>query len=53
MKEATGEVSGTVVTIVIVAAILGIGAWLFVGENAPAREWIKGIFESNMNIDQE
>ena len=47
MKEATGEVSGVVVTIVIVAALLGLGTWLFAGEDAPARQCIQDIFEEN------
>ena len=44
MKEATGEVSGTVITIIIVALLLGIGTWLF-GANGPARAWIENVFE--------
>lgn len=51
MKEATGEVSGTVITIVIVAALLGIGTWLFAGENAIARRWIENMFEEQTGID--
>lgn len=48
MKEATGEVSGVVVTIVIIAAVLGIGTWLFVGPNAPARNWIQNVFNNSI-----
>ena len=43
MKEATGEVSGTVVTVVILALLIGLGAWLF-STNGPARGWIENIF---------
>ncbi len=45
MKEATGEVSMTVITIVILALLVAIGTWLFAGENAPAKKWIQNIFE--------
>lgn len=45
MKEATGEVSMTVITIVILALLVGLGTWLFKGEDAPARKWINEIFE--------
>lgn len=45
MKEATGEVSMTVITIVILALLVAIGTWLFAGENAPAKQWIQNIFE--------
>lgn len=45
MKEATGEVSMTVITIVIIALLVAIGTWLFAGENAPAKKWIQNIFE--------
>lgn len=48
MKEATGEVSMTVITIVILALLVGIGTWLFAGENAPAKNWIEGLFESQV-----
>ena len=34
MKEATAEVSMTVITIVILAAVLAIGTWLFAGEDS-------------------
>jgi len=50
MKEATGEVSGTVITIIIVALLAGIGTWLFAGENAPARQWIQNVFEEQTGI---
>lgn len=45
MKEATGEVSMTVITIVILALLVAIGTLLFAGENAPAKKWIQNIFE--------
>ena len=45
MKEATGEVSMTVITIVILALLVAIVTWLFAGENAPAKKWIQNIFE--------
>ena len=51
MKEATGEVSGVVIVIVILAAVLGIGTWLFAGEDAPARQWIENMFESELGVD--
>ena len=44
MKEATGEVSMTVITIVILALLVGIGTWLF-RDGGPARDWISGLFE--------
>lgn len=44
MKEATGEVSMTVVTIVILALLIGIGTWLFGNEDSPARKWIDNLF---------
>lgn len=47
MKEATGEVSGVIVTIVIIALILGLGTWLF-GENGPAKGWIEDIFNKQI-----
>ena len=44
MKESTGEVSMTVVTIVILALLIGIGTWLFGNANSPARKWIDDLF---------
>ena len=46
MKEATGEVSGTVITIVLLAAILGLATILFVGEDSIGQKWIKETFET-------
>ena len=48
MKEATGEVSGTVITIIIVALLAGIGTWLFAGDKAPARKWIENVFNKQI-----
>lgn len=44
MKEATGEVSGTVITIVLLAAVLGLAMILFGGENSIGRKWITNTF---------
>lgn len=44
MKEATGEVSMTVITIVLLVAVLGIGMWLFGSKNSPGRTWIENTF---------
>ena len=44
MKEATGEVSGTVITIVLIAAVLAVGVAIFRprnGEASPAQKWIE------------
>lgn len=49
MKEATGEVSMTVVTIVLVAVILGIAMMLFGNENSKGRTWISNMFDSIQN----
>lgn len=51
MKEATGEVSMTVITIVILALVLGIGTWLFAGEDSIGRQWIKNTFEKNTGVE--
>lgn len=44
MKEATGEVSMTVVTIILIVIVLGIATALFGGNNSPGRTWINSIF---------
>ena len=44
MKEATGEVSMTVITIILIVIVLGIATALFGGENLPGRQWINDIF---------
>lgn len=48
MKEATGEVSMTVITIVILALLVGLATWLFSGENAPAKRWLNDLFENQV-----
>lgn len=53
MKEATGEVSMTVITIVLVSLLVILGTWLFSGDNAPAKKWIESIFEEKTGIDIE
>lgn len=49
MKEATGEVSMTVITIVLVALVLALGTWLFAGENSIGRKWINDMFNRQIN----
>ena len=49
MKEATGEVSMTVITIVILVAVLGIGMFLFGSKNSVARQWIEKTFNDITN----
>ena len=44
MKEATGEVSMTVITIVLIAIVLGIAMALFGNENSIGRKWINDTF---------
>lgn len=51
MKEATGEVSMTVITIVLLVAVLGIGMWLFGSEKSIGRTWIKNTFKNITNTD--
>ena len=46
MQAATGEVSMTVITIVLLVAVLGIGMYLFGSKGAPGRQWIEGVFNS-------
>lgn len=53
MKEATGEVSGTVITIVLLGLVLAIGVWLFGGENSIGRKWIQNTFEQQTGIDTQ
>jgi len=50
MKEATGETSMTVITIVLVGLVLAIGTWLFSGEDSLGREWIRNTFEENTGV---
>lgn len=49
MKEATGEVSMTVITIVILAFLIGIGTWLFGSETSPARQWLFDLFQDSVD----
>lgn len=51
MKEATGEVSMTVITIVLVGVVLAIGTFLFAGENSIGKKWIEDIFKKNTGVD--
>ena len=37
----------TVITIVILALLVGVGTWLF-SSNGPARNWINDFFQSNI-----
>ena len=53
MKEAAGEVSGTVITIVLLGLVLAIGVWLFGGENSIGRKWIQNTFEKNTQINTQ
>ena len=54
MKEATGEVSGTVVTIVIIALIAGVATAIFGVKDAngktTAQRWIENMFEKQTGI---
>ena len=49
MKEATGEVSMTVITIVLIAIVLGIAMFLFGGNNSIGRQWIVHTFTNMTN----
>lgn len=44
MKEATGEVSMTVVTIILIVIVLGIATALFGKEDSVGRKWINNTF---------
>ena len=51
MKEATGEVSGVVITIVIIALVAGVATALFTpmgGGKSIAQQWIENIFENQV-----
>lgn len=50
MKETTGEVSMTVITIVLVGLVLALGTWLFAGEDSIGRNWIKNTFEDQTGV---
>lgn len=51
MKEATGEVSGTVITIVLLGLVLAIGIAIFSTKGddgkSTGQRWIESIFEKN------
>lgn len=47
MKEATGEVSGVVIVIVLLALVLGIGTWLF-GDDGLGKKWITDLFNNQI-----
>ncbi len=49
MKEATGEVSGTVITIVLIGIVLALGVWFFTGQG---KEWISNIFTKNIDTNK-
>lgn len=49
MKEATGEVSMTVVTIILIVIVLGIATALFGGANSPGSKWINDTFTKMTN----
>ena len=55
MKEATGEVSGTVITIVLIAAVLAVGVAIFTtkGDNgkSTAQNWIENMFNKRINVE--
>lgn len=52
MKEATGEVSGVVITIVIIALVAGVAAALFTpmggSDKSIAQTWIENIFNNQV-----
>lgn len=50
MKEATGETSMTVITIVLVGLVLAIGTWLFGSNDSLGRMWIKNTFEAQTGV---
>lgn len=49
MKEATGEVSMTVITIVLLVAVLGIGMFLFGSKDSVGGTWIENTFNNITN----
>ena len=50
MKEATGETSMTVITIVLIAAVLAIGTFVL-GNNGIARKWIINVFNRQTQVN--
>ena len=53
MKEATGEVSGTVITIVLIGIVLAIAMGLFGSEESIGRQWIYNTFENITDTEIE
>lgn len=53
MKEATGEVSMTVITIVLIVVVLGIAMFLFGSEDSVGRKWITDMFTNMTNEGNE
>ncbi len=51
MKEATGEVSMTVITIVLVALVLTIAMVLFGSDDSIGRKWIEKTFTDMTGVD--
>ena len=49
IDEATGEVSMTVITIVLLVAVLGIGMFLFGSKDSVGRKWIENTFNNITN----
>lgn len=49
MKEATGEVSMTVITIILVGVVLVIGMFLFGEDDSIGRQWIQDMFNNQIN----
>ena len=49
LKEPTGEVSMTVITIVLLVAVLGIGMFLFGSKDSVGRKWIENTFNNITN----
>ena len=50
MKEASGELSMTVVVIVGAVALIGIVSYL-VGNGGPVRGWVDNFFNKTANVD--
>ena len=57
MKEATSEVSGTVITIVLIAAVLAVGVAIFTPmagqDKSTAQTWIENIFKKQVVDDYD
>ena len=48
MEHASAELSGTVIVIVLLAMIIGIGTWLFKENNSIGRQWITNVFNKQI-----